>query len=209
MKSITTIACLLLLSAAPALAQQDELDGDLGFAKDGFIREMNAGAWEGASIDPPIAGFWTELSNVAGPFKLYNGPLSAVHERLGGTRQVYDYLGYRHEWLCYVGGGQRVWYFEDDGSFDWVVAEPSNPKTDADYGCTEQPLAALTSASFPSIGATLDDLAKRFDWPLEPNTERVVFFGQVENEIYYTRTVYYRLKDGVVDGVSFAEGPGF
>jgi hypothetical protein len=207
MKIVTT-TLLLLFACGPAVAEQDQLDGDLAFAGDGLIHEINRGLWP-EHLSPPAERFWEKISNAEGDLKLFTEPLSAVQKRFGGNRQVYDYSGYHHEWLCYVAAGQRVWYLEEHDLVDWVVAEPSNPATDKDYGCVDQPLAALTSDTFPSIGATLEELAVRFDQPLEPHTDRVVFFSQLDDDISRTRTVYYRLKDGVVDGVSFSDGPGY
>ena len=190
-------ACLFILACFPALA------GELDFAKDGIIHEIDLDLWPD-SLSPAPAHFFTELSTAGGRFALAAKPLSDIQDMFGGTMQSAESTGYRYQWLCYLAAGQRVWFFEDDEVVDWVVAEPSNPKTDADYGCTAQPLAALTSDAFPAIGATLGDLAAQFDWPLEPNTDRVVYFSQLDDGSL-TRTVYYRLKDGIVDGVSFAQ----
>lgn len=194
-----TLFCLLV-ATSPALAADP--------SSTGFIQEMYDGSWE-SSLTPAAETFWTELSNHAGTFRLNEVELGEIQKRFGGERRAWEGTEPPVEWLCYTGAGQRVWYMAGDSIFDWVVAEPADPATDASFGCIENADAVLTSGAFPSIGATLEDIARRFNWPLEPNTTHVAFSVELPEDDYYTRTVYYRLKDGIVDGVSFGEGPQY
>lgn len=210
------IAVLASLAAMPVAAEDIAAEDftpnwDLDFAQDGLINEIAYGSWtyEGLSTPKPEAMF-NGFSAKGLDFKLFDQPLTTFQNVFGGSIQEKWSAGYHHLWLCYTSGGQRIWYITDftDGNdgehVGWIVQEPSNPKTDASYGCTEQPLALLTQPQdFPAIGATLDEVNKHFGTIYAIGATHASY--QVMEDSSRTRTAYYRFSEGVVDAVSFSQ----
>jgi hypothetical protein len=208
------LAFIALLAAIVPAPEVVEPNAYMAFARDGMIYDMSMGGWPG-HVTPDEAAMFDNIELKGMSLPLYAKPLSEIRAAFGGDIQRWDNVGYVHNWLCYVDGGQRVWFLTDSGDtpefaiVGWLVAEPSNPETDALYHCSNQPLAMVVpGAGYPTIGTSRAELGAHFGAPLAEDADRVVYFLQdtVPGEGYeLVRTVYYRLKDGIVDGVSFSQ----
>lgn len=187
-------ACLLALVCSPAMA------GGYDFAVDGMIKEIDLDLWVGEVHTPaersamyfyPVGLGWT-LEEVQ---RAFGGVIT-----IGADNEAVD--GY----VCYRYGDSRILYLADDGEVDWIVAERSKVDSDPHYGCTDQPNARLRlNEDFPQLGATTAELEAHFGVDLAAGNDRELFYQLEENESYdATRTIYYRLKDGIVDGISLA-----
>ena len=208
------LALIALLTSLVAAAEAPEPDAYMAFARDGMVYDIATIAWPGYLMPDEAAMFdGLELKGMNLP--LFAKPLSEIQAAFGGEVQHWEYIGYVHDWLCYVDGGQRVWFLTDGGEtpesgiVGWLVAEPSNPETDALYHCSNQSLAMVVpDAGYPTIGTSRAELGAHFGAPLPEDADRVVYFSQetVGDESYeLVRNIHYRLKDGIVDGVSFSQ----
>lgn len=189
------LACLFALACAPALA------GSYDFAIDGMIKEIDLDLWGNAGVHTPEDPLSMAFSAVG-----MGWPLADVQRAFGGTivegAEYAEVDGY----ACYLSAGNRILYLADDVDVDWIVAERANPAHDSHYGCAEAPNARLSlNEDFPQLGATIADLETHFGVDLKDGTDREIFHIDEEYESYSSvRNIYYRLKDGIVDGISLA-----
>jgi len=191
------IACLFALACSPAIA------GSYDFAIDGMIKDIDLDLWGNATVHTPAdpRSMW-----------FFNGRMGHTLEEMQASSGGTIMAGPEHQdvdaYLCFRNAGVRIIYLADDGVIDWIVAEPANSKTDTHYGCTDQPTSYLgLHEGYPELGATMADLEAHFGVDLADGTDREIFHIDEEFESYSSvRNIYYRLKDGVVDGISLAYG---
>ena len=188
------LACLFALACAPALA------GSYDFAIDGMIKEIDLDLWGNAEVHTPEdpRSMW-----------FFNGRMGHTLEELkgpGGTIMPVPAYNEVTAYLCHRNAGVRIIYLAGDDVIDWIVAEPADARTDAHYGCTDQRTSYLgLHEGYPQLGATIADLEAHFGVDLADGTHREIFHIDEEFESYSSvRNIYYRLKDGVVDGISLA-----
>jgi hypothetical protein len=195
LRRVTAAALLAALSCQVGVA------GQLDFAADGMIKEIDLDLWGEAIVHTPA----DPLDMAFYPVGM-GWSLDRVQKAFGGTIVTTAEHAEVDGFLCYLSGGNRVLYLASEDKVDWIVAEPGNTKHDASYHCTESPDARLSlNDGFPQLGATTAELRAQFDVGLEQGNDREIFFLEEEFESYSSvRTVYYRLRNGVVDGISLA-----
>lgn len=184
-----------------AVGCQGAMAGQLDFAVDGMIKDIDLDLWGIAPVHTPA----DPLDMAFHPVGM-GWSLERVQAAFGGTIVTPAEHAEADGFLCYLSAGNRVLYLAKGGEVDWIVAEPRNPAHDAHYQCTASPDARLSlNHGFPQLGATAADLSAHFAVDLEEGSDREIFFIEEEFESYSSvRTVYYRLRDGVVDGISLA-----
>jgi hypothetical protein len=204
----------LLFSITPLVGQ--EVNPEYAFAKDGVIAQINGGNVPGDTLTPAASAMFGPITLRSMNLPLFAKPLSDIRAAFGGTIQHWTNFGYVTDWLCYTDGRQRTWYLTEGGEppesgiVGWFVSEPSNPATDAGYGCTAE-AGAMPAAGgyFPMIGATLDELSTHFGTPLAAGTGNVSYFLQEEigdaDGYSLVRMAYYWLVDDVVTAISLSE----
>lgn len=206
------VALALLLAAATPACAQDFLYSPLAV-------ELQGGAFEQAADLSPSPDYFSSIKLAGGlDLRLDRFTMEGMTKVFGMSQQTYQYVGYTTSWLCFTDAGRRVWYIadqtyetRDDVYVSQLIAEPADPATDAMFLCQPEPKAMLgKQAALPTIGATLAELNAFYKTDLPAGT--LYAFGSASNYEDKTitqhdvKTVYYRLKDDVVDAMSIAAG---
>jgi hypothetical protein len=154
-------------------------------------------------------------SITAGPLRiqLEVTPLDVVKKQFGGVVRGAGNAGDAVTWLCYAGKNAEhkpvvYWFASNDemsGDHHEVtqVAVQANPSGKAPRGCGDAP-STLTEINFgvPSVGSTLDAVAKRFGPPKPDVRGFLSYAGEVAakepKDFTVLQSVQYRVRDGVV-----------
>ena len=200
---------LLLAAATPACAQD--------FPYSPLAVELQSGAFEGAPNLSPPPDYFHSIKLAGGlELRLDRFTMEGMSEVFGTSQQTYQYVGYTTSWLCFTDAGRRVWYIADqtyetreDVYVSQIIAEPADPATDAMFLCKPEPKAMLgKQAALPMIGATRAELNAFYKADLPPGTAYAFSSASNSDDMtasdHETKTVYYRLKDDVVDAMSIA-----
>jgi hypothetical protein len=168
--------------------------------------DIDAYAWRDPKIMPD---YLTDGVEAGGQTFVFEGAMLAdVQAAFGGEMQE----NFEHRWLCYDAGELRIHFlgnylqFEEPAWLNLVTVEHAK---EADPTCLAKPeLADIVSHyDLPGFGATANDILMHYGTAEVAEGGRIAYSAvsvQGDEESWtQTRTVYYRLTDGVVDQVAW------